>query len=353
MGENRDWPQAIAIWGETGTHRMSGVGKRTLARARGQRFYCNALSGNSGWNVSVNADMTVSCSCRDLDGEAELGDLRVQSLPEIFAGPRAMHLRRELASGRLPLSVCARCQDLRMASPAEAQARITNYRLPQVMMVENTALCNLNCVSCPRDILAATRRRPSMSLDDIRRVGETIRDHGVRTLVYHKLGEPFLSRRIEAELTIIREIAPDTRIVLSTNGLAVATDRARRAALLVDSIYFSIDGINTPMLTRYQRDGDFDRAYRNLRELVVARDEAGAETMIGWRYILFNWNDRRKDIERAVELARAAGVDYIMFRPTFAPFYGVSWRFFLGLSHPDNRFKWAPRAVWFRAPTES
>ena len=34
---------------------------------RGTAFYCNALSGRSDYNICINAGMTVSCNCLDLE----------------------------------------------------------------------------------------------------------------------------------------------------------------------------------------------------------------------------------------------------------------------------------------------
>lgn len=354
MARSVDWAAEVARLGQEGLRRISGASRRAAALARGQRFYCRALSGESSWNISVNANMTVSCSCQDVDGQGEIGDLRHQSFEEIFAGETAMRFRRTLAAGDLPLSICGRCQDLAVADPTEALSRITSYRMPRVLMVENTSLCNLRCVSCGRERLANARGTTSLSLDDVGRIARLVKEHGIEVIVYHKLGEPFLSRRIGEELALIRSINPTVRIHLSTNGTPLKTDRARQAALGLDSIYFSIDGVDTETLSRYQRTGDFDQAYRNLKDLVAARDAAGLDRpVIGWRYVLFSWNDRRRHLPAAIRLAREANVDYIQFRPTFGPFYGVSWRFFLGISHPDTRFRWRPLTVTFRRPSGS
>jgi hypothetical protein len=64
-----------------------GLARMWRARARGQKFVCEALSGRSEYNISINADMTVSCNCNDQDGAGQLGDLDSHSFGEIFSGP--------------------------------------------------------------------------------------------------------------------------------------------------------------------------------------------------------------------------------------------------------------------------
>jgi hypothetical protein len=81
------------------------------ARLRGQRFYCRTLGGESEYNLTVNCDLTVSCTCQDYDGSGHLGDLNKNSFPEVFFGPVAQRFREQLAKGKLPIMTCARCGD--------------------------------------------------------------------------------------------------------------------------------------------------------------------------------------------------------------------------------------------------
>ena len=53
---------------------------------KGKRFYCQALAGESNYDISINSDMTVSCSCADFDGSGILGDFSSDSFETIFGG---------------------------------------------------------------------------------------------------------------------------------------------------------------------------------------------------------------------------------------------------------------------------
>ena len=68
----------------------------------GCRFHCRSLSGEALLGCYVNSDMTVSCNCQDMDGSGQIGDLRQSTFEEIFAGPKATRLRRELARDGSP-----------------------------------------------------------------------------------------------------------------------------------------------------------------------------------------------------------------------------------------------------------
>jgi hypothetical protein len=58
-------------------------------------------------------------------------------------------------------------------------------------------------------------------------------------------------------------------------------------------------------------------------------------------------------IQRAIEMAREAGVDAISFWPTNNPFYGFSFRYRLGLLNSVGVKNWKGREVDFRAGRET
>ena len=223
------------------------------ARLRRRAFFCAALAGNSDINVCVNSDLSVSCNCHDVDGSGWIGHLGQSSLAEVFAGPVARRFRQELAAGRLPTPQCSRCCDLRSVSRDKALRLADRHRLPAFLMVENTSRCNLQCASCPRPQIRRLRAKPSMSLDDVRRVAQQVREAGVASVAYMNFGEPFLSKNIRQELEILREENPGLRINTSTNAMAIDCDEKRAAALLVDRI--QISGRDRPGDGRYQRGG--------------------------------------------------------------------------------------------------
>jgi len=67
---------------------------------------------------------------------------------------------------------------------------------------------------------------------------------------------------------------------------------------------------------------------------------------------LFNWNDRRAAIERAVTMAREARVDASPSWPTNNPYHGMSWRWRLGMLSDVGEASWKGREVDLRAVRE-
>lgn len=301
------------------------------AKRRKQIFLCAALAGRSQVNLSINSDLTVSCSCHDVDGSGHLGDLGRQSLQEILSGPIAQRFRNELADGRLPTPLCARCCDLHSGPRDRLDRMARAFGLPSFIMVENTSACNLRCGGCPRRQIQRLRTRLSMSLDDVRHVAREIKETGIEAIGYLNYGEPFLSRTIRRELEILREANPGLFIGTSTNGMLIDCDEKRAAAMLLDRIQVSLDGVDQRSAARYQRGIDFQRALENLQALVAYRDarQPRRPTII-WKYLLFRWNDHPRQLEQAIALARQSGVDEILFEKTVSPVDGISWRWYLG-----------------------
>lgn len=321
------------------------------ARLQGKAFYCNALLGNSPINISINSDMTVSCNCQDYDGTGKIGDFEVQSMQGIFDGPGANALRKTLSQGELPLLTCARCLDLRYIDKKDdSDSYIYNYSLPtKGLMVENTVCCNLNCLVCNRKSVMKCRTKVRLTLEDIKKISKYCKENSMESMAYYNLGESFLSDTIYDELHIFRNDNPDIDMYISTNGIYVNNDNKRDAALLLNTVTFSIDGITNEMVNKYQRQSDFTVAYNNMKDLVAYRNgQRKTRPHIEWKYVLFHWNDKKKYIVRAIEMARNAGVDSISFWPTMSPVYGISLRYYLIPFYRRLGVKsWKGREVFF------
>ena len=327
------------------------VWKRELqAKVSGRGYYCAALHGESEYNITINSDLTVSCNCQDYDGTGHLGDLRKNSFEEVFLGLVAQRFRGELAKGRMPIPTCARCGELRRL-PAR-NAEVPKVRLPhRGLLLENTVRCNVDCTGCARGTAANLRvnKQLQMPMAEMDRMADLVHRLGLQQLFYLNLGEPFLSPTVAEELPLLRRKNPDCRIVTSTNGVLLNTDAKREAALNFSHIFFSVHGTSDEMSEKYMHRGSFEKAYAAMKAMVEYRNARRLHTpILEWKYLLFNWNDRRATLERAIEMAKAAGLDFISFWPTHNPFWGMSWRYHLGLLDYFGEKTWKGREVDLR-----
>ena len=72
------------------------------------------------------------------------------------------------------------------------------------MLLENTVICNVDCIGCAREGAAAVRTSKRMSLEDLSRMADLVARLKMENLFYLNLGEPFLSPTICQELPLLR-----------------------------------------------------------------------------------------------------------------------------------------------------
>jgi MoaA/NifB/PqqE/SkfB family radical SAM enzyme len=317
------------------------------AKITGQKYYCHALAGESEYNLTINSDLTVSCNCQDYDGSGHIGDLRKNSFEEIYFGPIAQKFRDDLAKGKIPITTCTRCGDFKKLKRGEQPP--TPHLPHRGMLLENTVICNVDCIGCAREGAASIRVKKTMPLEELSQMADLTARLGLERIFYLNLGEPFLSPTICQELPLLRKKNPNAYIRVSTNGILLNTDAKREAALNLSDIQFSVHGINDEMCEKYMMRGNFEKAFDAMKQMVAYRDARDLKMpILEWKYLLFNWNDNPKKIARAIEMAKEIGVDMISFWPTGNPFYGISWRWRLGQFKNIGHESWKGREVILR-----
>ena len=317
------------------------------ARMTGRGYYCSTLAGQEDYNLTINSDLTVSCMCQDYDGSGHIGDLRKNTFEEIYFGPVAQRFRAELAQGKIPIPTCVRCTLKRLPKKTAPPVPHLPHR---GMLLENTVLCNVDCIGCAREGAANIRSTKRMTLEELSQMADLVHRLKLKKLFYLNLGEPFLSPTICQELPLLRAKNPDCWILTSTNGMLLNTDAKREAALNLSHILFSVHGISDAMLEKYMRHSSFEKAHAAMKDLVAYRKARGLKKpVLEWKYLLFNWNDHPETIQRAIEMAKAAGLDIISFWPTNNPFYGMSWRYHLGRMNHIGVKTWKGREIDLRS----
>ena len=217
------------------------------------------------------------------------------------------------------------------------------------MLLENTVICNVDCIGCAREGAANVRTGKTMPLAELGQMADLAARLKMERIFYLNLGEPFLSPTICLELPLLRQKNPDAYIRVSTNGILLNTDAKREAALNLSDIQFSVHGISDAMCEKYMMRGSFEKAFDAMKKMAAYRDVHGLKKpFLEWKYLLFNWNDHPKTITCAIEKAKEAGMDIISFWPTHNPFYGMSWRYHLGLLNHVGVKTWKGREVFLR-----
>jgi wyosine [tRNA(Phe)-imidazoG37] synthetase (radical SAM superfamily) len=209
-----------------------------------------------------------------------------------------------------------------------------NLKFPRTLLIENTSNCNLNCLSCRRELINKNRKSRHINLEYFEIISRSIQQLEVKNVAFMNFGEPFLSNSIMEEITILRKNNPNLWIETCTNGMLVNNEYKLKSALLFDKIRFSIDGATNESVRYYQKGSNFETVYKNMSSLAKLKKSHNLKRpIIEWKYVLFKWNDSRELISKAVKMAKVANIDSICFYPTLTPFYAISYKYYLGLKY--------------------
>ncbi len=290
------------------------------------RFTCDWI-----FNILVVlCDGRVVCGCADPNGERPLGSLAQSTLHEIWRSEKVKEIRRGLNAGYSPF--CLPCGLKKpLAEDAPAPERPVDLEVLPRIFLEPTVCCNLSCFEavCSRESgILQTRKRKFFPLDEFRQVADEVGTRLVRLDLFN-YGDPFVHPQAVEMVEYLKGRYPQVYLYTSTNGLMLDEAKMRRlVAAGLDEITFSVDGADQKTYEKYRRGGDFAKALDVMRAFVRLRNESGREVpFINWRYIIFHWNEGRRQMAKARRLAERIGVDRFNWEITDHPAAAKSEKF--------------------------
>jgi radical SAM protein with 4Fe4S-binding SPASM domain len=154
-----------------------------------------------------------------------------------------------------------------------ASGRERATRLPDIVQIESTNLCNAKCVFCPRDEMH--RRQGVMEVDLFRKIVDECAALGITHVRVHNYGEPFLDRQLVDKVRYAKSKGI-AEVGMISNGSLIDEDTARgmiEAGL--DAINISVDASGKETFERTRVNLKYDDVIGNVRTLVRLRNEAG------------------------------------------------------------------------------
>ena len=146
-------------------------------------------------------------------------------------------------------------------------------RLPEIVQIESTNICNAKCVFCPRDEMH--RRQGVMDMALYRRIVDECAALGITHVRLHNYGEPFIDRQLLEKVRYAksRGIA---EVGLISNGSLLTEDVARGVIEAgLDAINISVDAAGQEVFERTRVGLKYDRVIANIERLVRLRRELG------------------------------------------------------------------------------
>lgn len=146
-------------------------------------------------------------------------------------------------------------------------------RLPEIVQIESTNICNARCVFCPRDQMH--RRQGVMDEALFRKVADDCAALGIRHVRLHNYGEPFVDRHLTDKIAYAKQKGIAEVGVIS-NGSLIDEQVARGVIEAgLDAINISVDASGREVFERTRIGLEYDKVIANIERLVRIRAELG------------------------------------------------------------------------------
>lgn len=179
-------------------------------------------------------------------------------------------------------------------------------RLPRVIMVEPTNVCNSACPLCPVGLKIDKRKKGFMQLDRFQQIVDDVK-HFVEQIVMNFAGETLMHPKIGEMIRYATDSG--IRMTIGTNGTIDKMNELAESG--VHEVLYALDGASKETYDMYRkcRDGvGFEKVVENLRLLVKAKRAKGAQRPhIIVQFIVMRSNEH--EIEAIQKLARDIGAD--------------------------------------------
>ena len=166
---------------------------------------------------------------------------------------------------------------LREAKPVRrlllATGRDRARRLPDIVQVEATNICNAKCTFCPRDDMA--RRQGIMDMALYRKIVDECAHLGIRHVRMHNYGEAFVDKQLPEKIRYAKERGI-AEVGVITNGSLLGPEVARAVIEAgLDAINISLDAAGKETFESTRLGLKYDKVMANLEGFVRIRQELG------------------------------------------------------------------------------
>jgi radical SAM protein with 4Fe4S-binding SPASM domain len=146
-------------------------------------------------------------------------------------------------------------------------------RIPEIVQIEATNICNAKCTFCPRDDMK--RRQGIMDMALYRKIVDECASLGVGHLRMHNYGEAFVDKRLPEKIAYAKSKGiPEVGVI--TNGSLLGPDVARAVIEAgLDAVNISLDAAGKETFESTRLGLKYDKVMANVEGLVRIRGELG------------------------------------------------------------------------------
>jgi len=181
---------------------------------------------------------------------------------------------------------------------------------PEILHIEVTNRCNVNCVMCIRRNWNA--KLTDFNIDLYKNIARSSFPK-LKRLALYGFGEPFVNANLPLMLELSKEyLSKDSEVMISTNGSLLVPQLSERLLKnnWVDELSFSIDTVDVSKLSRIREGCKPETILKNLQYITQARKSLEKELKIGVEVVIMK--DNIEDLPNLVESLVERDLDYIV-----------------------------------------
>jgi radical SAM protein with 4Fe4S-binding SPASM domain len=157
-----------------------------------------------------------------------------------------------------------------------AQKRKTFDKKPFRVMIENTNICNADCVFCPHKIMR--RKTGIMPLSLSRKITDQCADLGIDYFTIYGFGEPFLDGLFFKRVRYAKKKGLG-RVTTNTNAAFMDREKAKKVIDSgLDEIYISFDAATRPTYQKIRPGLNFATVEKNISNLIKLKKKKESQS---------------------------------------------------------------------------
>lgn len=200
----------------------------------------------------------------------------------------------------------------------KADRGIESVGFPDVILIDNTSICNLKCSMCDHVNIKNYRKMENMSNELYTKIIDEIAEENPTARVWQIFyGDPFVLKEMPERIKYAKDKGL-TDVVLNSNGVLMSADKAEAVIKAgLDAIYVGIDAATEETYNQIRVGGNFQKAVNNVlkyRDILAEHGNPNQKLFV--QYVVSDVNEHETDSFR--EFWKQQGVN-VKIRPR------VSW----------------------------
>lgn len=146
-------------------------------------------------------------------------------------------------------------------------------RLPEIVQIESTNICNAKCVFCPRDDMDRDQGIMDMAL--FKKVADECARLGIGNVRMHNYGEAFVDKKLVEKVRYAKSIGIKEVGLISNGSLITEAAALGMVEAGLDAINISVDAAGKEVFESTRLGLKYDKVIANVERLLRIRTEHG------------------------------------------------------------------------------